>query len=303
MGESASKTTLACFLGGSEMRRAVPILKRFGIPNYPFPERAVAALAGLAGYREHLSRPADAPPELLVDRNAAGEVLELSRRLGRMALSDIDAFNLVHAYGIPIPQSALARSASEASHVASHLGFPVVLKISSPDILHKSDVGGIRTGLASKAEVEQAYREIVFSVERYLPDAVVWGVSVQEEVPRAQEVIVGMNRDPQFGPLLMFGLGGIYVEILKDVSFRVAPLGPAEAREMVREIRAFPLLRGARGRPESDIEAVVDCILRISRLCTDFPQIVEMEINPLMVKEKGKGVTAVDARIIVGERP
>jgi acyl-CoA synthetase (NDP forming) len=200
---------------------------------------------------------------------------------------------------LPLPASQLALNTEQAVQWAQEIGYPVVMKIISPDILHKSDIGGVQVGLKNEKEVRLAYEEIINRAYRYLPDADVWGVAVQEMVKVGKEVIVGMTKDPTFGPMLMFGLGGIYVEVLQDVVFRIAPLTRAEADEMVREIRSFPLLAGARGEKPSDLNAVVECILRVSQMVTDFPQIVELDINPLFAYKDGAGAMAVDARIVV----
>jgi len=173
------------------------------------------------------------------------------------------------------------------------------MKIASPDILHKSDIGGIKVGVASAADVRDAFDLIVYRATRYMPDATIWGVQVQEMVMGGKEIIVGMNRDPQFGPLLMFGLGGIYVEVLKDVTFRVAPISSSDAKEMIQEIRSYHLLSGVRGEQASDQDAIAEVLLRISQLVTDFPEIVELDINPLLVCEVGRGAVAVDARLVL----
>ena len=173
------------------------------------------------------------------------------------------------------------------------------MKIASPDILHKTDVGGVRLNLGSPDDVRDAFDLMVYRAGRYVPGALIWGCQVQQMVTGGREVLVGMSRDPQFGPLVAFGLGGIYVEALKDVAFRVAPFSREEADEMIREIRSYPLLEGVRGEPPADHEAMVDALLRISRLVTDFPEIVELDINPLMVFEEGRGAMAIDMRLVL----
>jgi len=203
------------------------------------------------------------------------------------------------AYGIRIPKSHLCATSDEAVDFADEIGYPVVMKIASPDILHKTDVGGVRVGLESPTEVRDAFDLMVYRAQKYQPNAQIWGCLVQEMMRGGKEVITGMNRDPQFGPLVMFGLGGIYVEVLKDVAFRIAPFGPKEARAMIREIRSFGLLRGVRGEPPADLAAAVDVLLRLSQLVTDFPEIVEMDINPLMIFEQGRGAVGVDMRLIL----
>jgi acetyltransferase len=194
---------------------------------------------------------------------------------------------------------SLAKTAEEAGRAAEAMGFPVVLKITSPDILHKTDIGGVKLNLQSAEAVRDAFDLMVYRAQRYEPSAEIWGCLVQQQIKGGKEVLLGMNRDPQFGPLLVFGLGGIYVEALKDVTFRVAPIDRRQARKMLGEIRAYPLLRGVRGEPPSDTEAIVDAILRMSQLVTDFPEIVEIDINPLMVFEQGKGALGIDMRLIL----
>ncbi len=171
------------------------------------------------------------------------------------------------------------------------------LPISSPDILHKSDVGGIKLNIDSDDELRDEFPRLLEKVERYMPQALIWGVNVSKMINNGREVIVGVNRDPQFGPLIMFGLGGIYVEVLKDVSFRIAPLIREDAKAMISEIRSYLLLRGVRGETKADVESIIDTILRVSQLVTDFPRIIEMDINPLIVLAEGRGCVAADVRI------
>ncbi len=173
------------------------------------------------------------------------------------------------------------------------------MKIASPDILHKSDVGGIIVGVSNEAEVREAFDTLIARARQHVPNATIWGAQVQEMVTNAREVIIGMNRDPQFGPLVMFGLGGIYVEVLRDVAFRVAPMTRLQAEEMVEEIRSYKLLAGVRGQAPADIDAIVDTLLRVSQMVNDWPEIAEMDINPLLVRDKGAGAVAVDMRLIL----
>jgi acetyltransferase len=173
------------------------------------------------------------------------------------------------------------------------------MKISSPDILHKSDIGGVRVGVADAASARDSYELIEYRARKYSRDATIWGVLVQEQVRKGREVLVGVNRDPQFGPLVVFGLGGIYVEVLKDVAFRLAPITRAEATDQVRGIRTYPLLQGVRGEPPADIAAAEEIILRVSQMVTEFPEIVEMDINPLVLHNQGEGAIVLDARIIL----
>lgn len=304
VGELANKIdkpVLACFMGEAEMQAGINVLEQYGVPNYPFPERAALAFKAMSQYREIRARPEPEFVEFDVDREATKEVIEKVRSEGRVSIGDAEARTILKAYGLRIPQSEIAESAEQAVEIAREIGYPVVLKIASPDILHKTDVGGVRVGLESRQEVIDAYELMVYRAQRYLPEARIWGCMVQEMVEEGLEVLVGMNRDPQFGPLVTFGLGGIYVETLKDVTFRLAPFSKQEAWEMLGEIRASALLDGVRGEPEVDKEAIVDTLLRMGQLVQDFPEIVELDINPLVVFPKGQGATAIDMRLILSK--
>jgi acetyltransferase len=197
---------------------------------------------------------------------------------------------------------SLARSADEAVEAAKRMGYPVVLKISGPKILHKTDVGGVKLNLANDDAVRKGYEEMIASVKSHLgPEVEIWGVVVQKMLPKGKEIILGMTRDPRFGPLLMFGLGGIYTEALRDVSFRLAPIRENVAGEMVKDIRSYRLLEGVRGERPSDMPAIADCLLRLSQLVTSHPQIKELDINPLIVYPRGEGAMVADARVILAE--
>jgi acetyltransferase len=255
----------------------------------------------MAQYREWREEPPDEATPIGADREAAQAVFEAARREDRVNLGEVEARQVLQAYGLSVPQSQVAQTAEEAADQAEKIGFPVVMKIVSPDILHKSDIGGVRLGVRDRQEAMDAFELMMLRVRRYAPEATIRGVFVQEMIQSGREVIIGSTRDPQFGPLVMFGLGGIYVEVLKDVSFRVAPFGERHARRMIEEIRSAPLLRGARGERSSDVDAIVKCLLTVSQMVTDFPNIVEMDINPLKVREPGAGAVAVDARITISE--
>jgi len=302
VGEIAArydKPVLGCFMGEAKVSAGIKILNEHKIPNYPFPERAVGAMRAMMDYRRWLERPPLKVEEFEVDREKVKEIFAQVRAEGRVTIGDAEAREIMQAYGIPIPQSKLARTPEEAVEIAEEIGYPVVMKVASPDILHKTDIGGVKLNIASATDVRDAFDLLVYRATRFMPDAEIWGCLVQEMVKEAKEVIVGMNCDPQFGPLVMFGLGGIYVEALRDVSFRVAPFSRQEAEEMIREIRSYELLKGVRGERPADIAAIVDCLLRVSQLATDFPEIVELDINPLMVKEAGGGAVAVDMRLVL----
>jgi acetate---CoA ligase (ADP-forming) len=224
-------------------------------------------------------------------------LLARTRAEGRVTMGDTEAREVLEAYGIPLPKSGIAETPDDAVRMAEEIGYPVVMKIASPDILHKSDIGGIKLNITSVSEVRDAFDLLIYRARRFMPDATIWGCQLQQMVKGGREIIIGVNRDPQFGPLIMFGLGGIYVEVLKDVTFRIAPIDRRQATEMLDEIRAYKLLRGVRGEKPSDRAAIVDTLLRISQLVTDFPEIVELDINPLMVFEQGRGVLGIDMRL------
>jgi len=291
------KPVAACFMGGARVKPAAETLSEAGIPNYFDPARAVAGLDALSRFRDISEREYQEPATFDVDRDRAREILSAvegrtDTRLG------VEAMGLLDAYGIPTPDGDIVDSPADALDVAERIDGDVVMKIVSPDILHKSDIGGVKVGVADE-DVEDAYEDLVSRARNYQPDAMIIGVQVQEmvDLDRGVETIVGMNRDPQFGPLLLFGLGGIFVETLEDTTFRVAPVSEHEAEAMTREIDAAPLLRGARGRDPTDVEGVVETIQRLSQLVTDFPAILELDINPLVATPDG--VEAVDVRLTV----
>ncbi len=299
----SDKPVLACFMGEANTRAGVEILTAHGVPNYPIPERAVAALKAMTTQREWQQI---SLPEFEVFPLERERILETFARVrveGRLEIGDAEARSLLEACEISVPASQLCKTADEAARVAEEIGFPVVMKVASPDILHKTDIGGVRMNISSPADVRDTFDLLTLRAMRYMPDAEIWGCLVQQQMRGGKEVIVGMNRDPQFGPLVMFGLGGIYVEALRDVSFRIAPFSRNEANEMIREIRSFNLLRGIRGEVRSDIDAVVGVLLKMSHFVTEFPEIVELDINPLMVFEEGRGAAAIDMRLVLASQP
>lgn len=293
------KPVVGCFMGEAKAGIGIKVLGRYCVPNYSFPERAANALRAMMLYHRWRKTPPLDAPVFDVDEAGVRALFDRIQSEGRLSIGDAEARKVMEAYGIPVPQSRLANTAEEAVRIAEEIGFPVVLKIASPDILHKTDIGGIKLDVRTPADVRDAFDLLTFRAQRYMPEAEIWGCQVQEMVGGGREVILGMNRDPQFGPLMMFGLGGIYVEALKDVTFRIAPFSRAEARAMLTEIRAVSLLRGVRGEPAADLEAIEDVLLRLSQLVTDFPEIVEMDINPLIVFEKGRGAISVDMRLVL----
>ena len=302
LSENLDKPVLGCFMGESQVEPGIAILQGYDVPNYPFPERAAHAFKAMSEYRQLRARPQPEYATFDVNREAVRAVFQKVRTEGRVSIGDAEARTILKAYGMQIPRSEIAGTPEEAVEIARRIGYPVVLKISSPDILHKTDVGGVKVGLGNQEEVRDAFELMVYRAERYLPEAEIWGCLVQEMVPSGGlEVLVGMNRDPQFGPLVTFGLGGIYVETLRDVTFRIAPFSIQAAREMLNEIRAHALLDGVRGQPEVDKDAIVDILLRIGQLVQDFPEIVELDINPVVVYPRDQGAIAIDMRLVLSK--
>jgi acetyl coenzyme A synthetase (ADP forming)-like protein len=300
LSQSISKPVLACFMGEAKVEDGIRILREYDVPNYSFPERASLAFRAMSNYREIKNRTEPVYEKFDVDNRVVKGVLDKAKSNGRYAIGDAEAWDILKAYGLMVPKSVLATNADEAVEEAGKLGYPVVMKIASPNILHKTDVGGVKVGLETPDQVRDAFDLMIYRTERYLPEAHIWGCQVQEMAPPGGlEVLIGMNRDPQFGPLVTFGLGGIYVEALKDVTFRVAPFTRLEAEEMLEEIRSKALLEGVRGKPPIDKSAIVDTLLRMGQLVQDFPEIAEFDINPLIVYPEGQGAIAIDMRLVL----
>ncbi|MFX0142382.1 MAG: acetate--CoA ligase family protein [Candidatus Hodarchaeota archaeon] len=227
-------------------------------------------------------------------------IIQNALKEGRTALMEHESRDIIQAYGINAGAYKIATNPDDAAKFANEIGFPVVCKIVSPEIIHKTDAGGIKLNLKTNEEVKAAYNEIIENAKKYKADAKIVGINVQKMAEKGiTEVIVGMTTDPQFGPALMFGLGGIYVEIYKDVSFRVCPITEFDANEMIKDIKAFPLLDGFRGAPKADINILVDILLKTCKLSLDIPEIDQIDLNPIIALQKGAAV--VDARIILKE--
>ena len=227
------------------------------------------------------------------------QVIEKARNEGRNLLTEIEAKELLKGAGISVVETKLAKTKDEAMVISEQLGFPVVVKIASPDVVHKSDAGGVKLGVATAAEVGEAYDSIMSAIKKEYPDASIQGVSVQKMARTGVEVIIGMSKDAQFGPVLMFGLGGVLVEILKDVSFRIVPLVKRDAREMIKEIKGYPLLEGYRGSEPVDIANLEELLLKVSEFVEKTPDIKELDLNPIFAYSDG--AVAVDARVILEE--
>jgi acetyl coenzyme A synthetase (ADP forming)-like protein len=299
---ASQKPVIVALMGERLIQEAVEHLRAARVPEYRFPERAASALATLAVRAEYLSRaavPEAALPDSLqgVCRADAQAALKACNAPAQSFLPQETVDLLLQTYGIPLPDSSLARSASQAANLASRMGFPVALKVASEDIAHKSDVDGVLLDLHNEDEVAQGFAALVENVSRSSPDATLQGATVQRMVPSGQEVIVGAVQDAQFGPLAMFGSGGVEVEGLKDLAFGLAPLSAEEAGYMLESTWAGRKLRGYRNLPPADRAAVLQVLLRIAQLAADFPELAEIEINPLRVLPDGQGAMAIDARI------
>lgn len=300
--EYSPKPLIACLMGLADVVEGVKILHDHKVPTYAFPESAMRAMAAKTRFAEWITTPPSSFVRFDVDNNAVAALLDSERKAGRTQLVEVQALEVLKHLGFSLVPYALARTADEAVAAAARMEYPVVMKISGPKILHKTDVGGVRLDLRDEAAVRSAYDGMIASVrEKMGRDVEIWGVLIQKMLPKGKETIIGMSRDERFGPLIMFGLGGIYTEALKDVSFRLAPIRQNSANVMVKSIRSYKLLEGVRGEPPSDLAAISDALLRLSQLVTDHPQIKELDINPLIVYAQGKGAIAADARIILSE--
>lgn len=292
IGEAAAvhhKPVLASIMGSASVDQALAILHQRHVPNFAFPERAPSALAAMLARRQWLDTPAEEPVELPgIDCNAA-----------RAALNEGDFAQVLAAYGIRLPPDRLVTSADEAVWLADEIGYPVVLKLVSPDITHKSDVGGVALNLTDDDDVRAAFGRIFKATRAARPDAVIEGMLVQKMLAGGQEIIVGVRRDPQFGPLALVGRGGVDVELLRDVAMGIAPLTRYQAERMLDSTRAGVRLKGWRSAPPADRAAVLDAMLRLSQAACNFPEIAELEINPLYVLPQGQGAFAVDVRGVV----
>ncbi len=295
------KPVIAVFMGGNSMVYPRIVLTEGHIPVFDFPERAVHALAEL--YKYTVSRDSlkdESIPRFKADKKKVEKIISDVRTDRRRVLLGSEAHAIAEAYDIPVAKIRLATSSEEAKVLAEELGYPVVLKIASPDIVHKSDIGGIKVGLKTPEEIEAAFLQILDNAKAQMPKAIIYGVDIQEMAEKGKELIIGCSRDVQFGPLIMFGAGGIFVNYLKDIGFRLAPMTRSDASDLIMETKIGTLLRGVRGEAPSDVAAIEDTILKISQLVTDFQEIVELDINPAFAYEKGKGVSAVDVKITIG---
>jgi len=291
------KPVLASFMGGSDVLPGRRELAAAGLPDYESPERAVAAFKAMFEYGVWKKRPERKVTRFPVNRRRVERIITRSRLAGRLQLGEVKSKDILRAYGFHTMEGHLASTPEEAAEIARFISFPVAMKVVSPNIIHKTDLGGVKLNLASSQEVEDAYELMMLRILRHVPDAVIEGIYVEKMADHGLEVIIGMTRDPQFGPMLMFGLGGIFVEVMKDVTFHLAPITEQEAIQMLKSTRSYEMLKGKRGSKKVDIQALAGALQRISQLTTDFPQIVELDINPLIVGEVGSNPVVADARM------
>jgi acetyltransferase len=301
-GRSA-KPVLGCFMGTRGVSGGVEELKKHGIPAYSFPESAAEALSAMVNYGRWKERERGKTVEYRVETDAVKKIFERCRKEERPYLSDFEVVEVLQAYGIPFARAVLCESFPEVARAAGQMGYPVVLKATSKNLVHKSDIGGVEVDIRSENELEEAFTRMQANLEKkgVSPDGL--SFAVQEMVSGGRETILGLNSVPNFGHLVMFGLGGVYVEALKDVVFRISPLTDRDAQEMVEAIRGYPILKGIRGERPVAFQTITETLMRLSQLAQDFPEILEMDLNPFMAFPDPAGCKSVDARIKISLRP
>lgn len=299
IAKRSHKPILCCFMGIIDVSAGVKYLQENGVPVYPFPEHTAKAFGAIYKYSKWLNRQELASYNFQHDTAAAREIIESNLAAGNHYIGELEGTQLLKAYGFDVLPTVLAQSAEAAVQEADAMGYPVVMKIVSPQIIHKSDAGGVIINLADADAVKTAFDRIIDNAKAFNPEAQIDGILVQKMAPKGQEVILGANRYPKFGHLLMFGSGGVMVEVFKDVSFRLAPVTRNNARRMIRSIKGFTLLNGFRDRPKTDIPALEKLLVCLSDLVTDNPEIKELDINPLLVHPEGQGATVADCRFIL----
>ncbi|MCI4330531.1 MAG: acetate--CoA ligase family protein [Thermoplasmata archaeon] len=296
---SSGKPVTACLFGLTDLSHDVSFLEEHGIPTFTFPEEAISGLGSLSKYHAWRTRPRTEVRRFPVDRAAVRRTIREATAAGLSVLPEYAARRLLHAYGIPTAGAERVRTVVEAGKAAGRIGYPVALKVASPDISHKTDVGGVALGIETPFRLRLAWDAMARALAEKAPAARIEGFEIEAMVPSGKEVLIGVQRDPGFGPIVVFGMGGIYVEVLRDVTFRLAPLRPLSARHMVESVRTFDLLKGVRGEPPSDLEALYEVLERVSQLAVEVPEVSELDINPLIVRASGKGAVAVDARVVL----
>ncbi len=291
------KTMLASLMGLDEGVQNRKILSDGGIPFYTYAEGAIRTLSAMLRYANWVKSPEGKIAKFKVNKTKAKEIFDKVKKEGRPNLLEEEGLEVLKAYGLPLPKSGLAKNEKEAIKLAKKIGYPVVMKIASPQIIHKSDAGGVRVNLQNDREIKTAFNEIVKNAKKYNKKAEIKGVLIVEMVKGGKEMIIGSKLESGFGPVIMLGMGGIYVEVLKDVTFRLAPVTDKEINDMISSIKSKKLLEGVRGEKPSDLKALSECIQRLSQLITDFEEIKELDMNPVLVMEENKGCKILDVRI------
>ena len=297
MSKKHKKTMLASLMGLDEGIKNREILADGNVPYYTYAEGAIRTLKAMLKYVDWINTPEGKITKFDVDKSKVQEILDSVKKEGRTSLLEEEGQQILRTYGFPLPKSTLAKTESDAVKAAKEIGYPVVMKIASAQIIHKSDAGGVKVGLSNDKEVEDGFKEIIENAKKYDKNAVIKGVLVVEMVKGGKEMIIGSKLEPGFGPVIMLGMGGIYVEVLKDVTFRLAPVTQRESDDMISSIKTQKLLKGVRGEKPSDIKKLSDCIQRLSQLVTDFNEIKELDMNPVLVMEEGNGCKILDVRI------
>jgi acetyltransferase len=302
IGPGHGKPIMGCLLSLQNTKEVLQTLWQAKIPYYPFPEVAAKTLSMMCNFNEWMGKTITEVKVFDdVDKSRVAAVIERARSRKPSAVLEPEGYEILSAYGLPALSHALAKDVDQAVEWAEKNGYPVVLKIVSQDILHKTEVGGVVVDVETEEELRTKYADLMKRVRQHKPDARIEGVLVQPMAKPGVETIIGIKRDPQFGPLIMFGIGGIYVEVFKDVSFRICPIREGSARHMVAEIKGYKLLKGFRGRGPADTEKIVDCLQRLSQLAMDFPCFSEIDVNPFVVYESGQGACAIDARFLCSD--
>jgi 4-hydroxybutyryl-CoA synthetase (ADP-forming) len=297
MSKKYKKTMLASLMGLDEGITNREILANGDVPYYTYAEGSIRALKAMLRFADWIKTPEGNIAKFDVDKAKVSKVFDKVKEEGRTNLLEEEGLEILSAYGFPLPKSILAKTEDEAVEAANKIGYPTVMKIASPQIVHKSDAGGVKVNLSSDKEVRDAFKVIVDNAKKYDSKAEIKGVLIVEMVKGGKEMIIGSKLEPGFGPVVMLGMGGIYVEILKDVTFRLAPLTDQEANDMISSIKTKKLLEGVRGEKPSDVGKLSECIQRLSQLVTDFREIKELDMNPVLVMEKGEGCKILDVRI------
>jgi acetyltransferase len=296
-----SKPILASFMGIVDVSVGVAILEKAGVPHFVFPEAAVRALAQMYKYQKNwLDRPRTEVKNHPVQKELVRKIFERARLDGRLYLPEVESLKVFEAYGLPVLKSMLAATEEEALKFAQKIGYPVAAKVASPAIVHKLDAGGVIINIPDAVALSKAFRKILNTAHALVGADIVWGVEVQQMADKGVEVFLGSKRDPKFGPVIVFGLGGTFVEVFRDVSFRLAPLREWTTRAIIEKSKAFKILQGYRGQP-ADVAKVSECLGRLSQLVVDFPEIEELDINPLMVYPVGNGARVLDGRIVLNK--